>query len=357
MAINIKSPTIIAVAAAHGIPVRNPFESHHKNMYHWAIDEKETNPMVKTAFAMMSAPQTLPTLKAPPVGHAIARNTFLRRYRLPGLLNHIYVLVREQAYNHYKGNRTGMYFLASKIRYVFRRWRVGQKFLREKSLKLADISGKKFVFYPLHVEPEVALQGKSPEFLVQMTAIVSLARHLPADMVLVVKEHLSGAGRRPPAFYRQIRDLKNVIWLDVRELGLDIVQSATAVATITGSAGFEAAVLGIPVLSFGRHNLFNFLPHVFEIREEEQLRGFLETILNPEFPREKAAADGAKFLESVKDISFDLEDYNYHLTAEGFTAKSVEQATTMLEKSLITEPRPSATHSQSRDAAASRPGS
>ena len=333
--INQKSPAVGAVARAHGVPIRNPYESHHKNLYHWGIDEKETNPAIEGAFHSIEKTDVEVAVTAPPAGHAVARDVLLSRYALGGLLKSIYQMVREQAYNHYKGNnRQGMYYLKSKIRFVIRQWRDGRWLLKENSPKLSDLRNKTFVFFPLHVEPEIALQGKSPEFLVQTAAILSLARHLPADTLLVVKEHMSGAGRRPPGFYRQIRDLKNVVWLDVRELGLEVVRKATAVATISGSAGFEAAILGIPVLAFGRHNLFNFLPHVFEIREEEQLRGYLDKILGYEISKSDAVKDGALFLESVKSVSFDLDDYN-HLTAEGFSNNSSIQAVDKLVQGLL----------------------
>jgi hypothetical protein len=332
--LNQKSPAVVAVAGAHGVPVRNPYESHHENLYHWGVDEKETNPAVENAFHSMPKTEVSAAVTAPPAGHAVARDVLLSRYGTVGLLKITYQMVREQAYNHYKGNnRQGMYYLTSKIRYVVRQWRDGRWLLRQNSPTLSDLGDKRFVFFPLHVEPEIALQGKSPEFLVQIAAILSLARHLPANTVLVVKEHMSGAGRRPPGFYRQIRDLKNVVWLDVRELGLEVVRKATAVATISGTAGFEAAVLGIPVLAFGRHNLFNFLPHVFEIREEEQLRGYLKTILGDDVSKTAAIEAGARFLESVKSVSFDLDEYN-HLTASGFNDDSLLQAVDQLDKSL-----------------------
>ena len=36
----------------------------------------------------------------------------------------------------------------------------------------------------------------------QLTAINVLARDLPADYIIVVKEHLSALGRRPKDFYK-----------------------------------------------------------------------------------------------------------------------------------------------------------
>ena len=331
--INQKMPAVVAVAKSRGLIVRNPVDAHHKNFFHWSIDEKETNPLIELAFQSSTLQAQAAEVDAPPTAHVVARDLLLSRYGLKGMLKLLYQMTREQAYNHYKGNREGMYYLGSRIKYVLRQRRDGRRLIKEKSPTLADLAGKSFVFFPLHVEPEIALQGKSPEFLVQLSAIISLARHLPADTLLVVKEHISAAGRRPPAFYQQIRELKNVVWLDVRELGLEVVRASVAVATISGSAGFEAATMGIPVLTFGRHNLFNFLPHVFEIRDEVELGEYLKLILGGSVSKDAAVKDGGRFLESVKSVSFDLDDYN-HFTGKGFSERSVEAAVDGLEHSV-----------------------
>ena len=90
------------------------------------------------------------------------------------------------------------------------------------------------MFFPLHAEPESSLQVASPECLVQLSTITSLARDLPAGYYLAVKETYQTYGRRPSNFYDQIREFKNVVLLDMLELGLEVARRAEAVATITG---------------------------------------------------------------------------------------------------------------------------
>lgn len=127
----------------------------------------------------------------------------------------------------------------------------------------------------------------------------------------MVKETIHGVGRRPRDFYKQIAELKNVIFLDMMEYGLDVVQKAMATATITGTAGFEAAVLGRPVISFGRHNNYNIMPHVFTVSREEDLAHYISIIVNKKFDEAKAKADGARYLRAVIETSFDMGRYNY----------------------------------------------
>ena len=66
------------------------------------------------------------------------------------------------------------------------------------------------MFFPMVAEPEVALHGTAQDFFFQLSAINMISRDLPADYILLVKEHLLAVGRRPDNFYEQIHDLKNV---------------------------------------------------------------------------------------------------------------------------------------------------
>ena len=85
-----------------------------------------------------------------------------------------------------------------------------------------------------------------------------------------------------------------------------MVKNARAVSTISGTAGMEAAVLGIPVVTFGRHNIYNFLPHVHPVEREEDLRPALLAALDDHMDRDRTARDGARFLAALKAASFDL---------------------------------------------------
>jgi hypothetical protein len=127
-----------------------------------------------------------------------------------------------------------------------------------------------------------------------------------------VKETPYGIGRRPPHFYDQIARLHNVVMLSVDEPGFEVVRAAKAVAVIIGTTGHEAAILGKPVISFGRHNLFDELPHVFVVTDQAELRVLLGRALDARFDAEGARRAGRLFLRAVIETSFDMEDYTYH---------------------------------------------
>ena len=107
---------------------------------------------------------------------------------------------------------------------------------------------KSLFSFPLITEPEVALHGIADDFFFQLTAINLLARDLPADYIIVVKEHVKALGRRPKEFYKQITDLRNVVIADPSHFRLEYINKSKAVACITGTAAWEAVVSGIPVI-------------------------------------------------------------------------------------------------------------
>ena len=117
-------------------------------------------------------------------------------------------------------------------------------------------------------------------FFFQLSAINLIARDLPANYRLVVKEHLLAIGRRPKNFYQQIADLKNVLIADCIEPGVEYIKNAKATACLAGTAGWEASINGKPVISFSKNNIYNFLDHVYEVKNYSNLSNIIFSIFN-----------------------------------------------------------------------------
>jgi hypothetical protein len=253
------------------------------------------------------------------------RKRFVRDVALAGVARRCATILLRHAYWRLRGYAKAKgYYPLEEVAYIRRR-RADMLRLEALSRPLSSLEGRRFVYYPLHTEPETALQTLSPEYFYQLSAIAALARDLPAGVMLAVKETYEAVGRRPADFYRQIAEFKNVVILDMLELGLEVVRKADAVATITGTGGFEGAVLGKPVISFGRHNQYNILAHVYTVTDETRLEDDLRRALDPGFDRAKARRDGARFLEATKTISFDLAGF-HHAAADSVEAGVLDAA-------------------------------
>ena len=178
---------------------------------------------------------------------------------------------------------------------------------------LESLKGKKFIFFPLLTEPEIAIHGVADDFFFQLSAINIICRDLPADYILVVKEHLLSLGRRPKDFYAQINDLKNVVLVDPTDIGLEYVKKCNALACITGTAAWEAAVIGKPVISFSKNNSINILDHVFYVHDKGNLRPIFKKLENNIFPSESSVIDGAKFYKAFEKKLFKMKGFDYSI--------------------------------------------
>ena len=308
ISLQINGGTLDMIAArAHGIPVRSLTMARYKNNYSWLTDEFDHNAAIGEAFEKLgNRPPEHEDIELTLI-HLTNRDRVLAGrspFRLAKTLGHTTL---RRAYHKLRGYKKAQtYLLGSMLASQIRQWQSLRKMTGRDVSSLASLTGKRFVFFPLHTEPERALQAMSPEYFYQLSCIAAIARDLPAGVLLAVKEHPFAVGRRPADFYSQIQEFKNVVMLDLREFGLEVVRQADALVTITSTAGLEAAALGKPVISFGRHNLYNFLPHVRLVTEETQLKQHLHDMLNGSFDRELAVADGARLMEAIRMTSFDI---------------------------------------------------
>ena len=117
-----------------------------------------------------------------------------------------------------------------------------------------------FAFYPMHSEPEVALQvlGR-PYHKDQIELLRNLGASLPAGYTLLVKEHPRSFGLRPRGYYRRLMEIPNLRFAPVEMPTASIALHAHLVAVVSGTVGLEAAILGKPVLVLG-HPKYGPLP-------------------------------------------------------------------------------------------------
>lgn len=128
----------------------------------------------------------------------------------------------------------------------------------------------KFVYFPLHYEPERTTNPDGEAFHDQLKALVALRAFLPPDIAIVVKEHPSqflvadrGSRGRSPLFYALVKELHGVRFIGAAMNSMDVIRRCEAVATITGSVAVEAALMGKRVIVFGKP-WFQGCPNTFQ---------------------------------------------------------------------------------------------
>ena len=183
-----------------------------------------------------------------------------------------YQLIRTRG----KAIGTGQVYFGEKIKYLIQNYRNFKKESTRSYRKIEEMGH--YIYFPLHYEPEASLNGREPYFSNQMYAIEMLSKSVPTGVTVLVKEHWGGVGNRPAYWMDKISGFPRVEIADPFQDSIEIIKKSLATATITGTAGFEAAVMGKPVISLGSNYRFNFVDHVWFLNDIPSLRERLKWI-------------------------------------------------------------------------------
>jgi hypothetical protein len=159
-----------------------------------------------------------------------------------------------------------------------------------------------YVFFPLHYEPEVQLLLLAPYQTDQISVIKDVARSLPVQYKLVVKEHPAMVEYRPRSYYKALKKIPNVLLVKPTLSSFSIIPKAKMIFIITGTVGWEALMLRIPVITFG-HIFFNPLPMVTHCTDIETLPSLIvQKLQNPSHDEEALVAFLAALLKDSATV-------------------------------------------------------
>ncbi len=253
---------VSATTRMMGVPFRRMIGSRYKNYWFWTPDEYQSNPVIEPIFRTLLAWDIAELTEGYPTS-STRSSTYYRRVKFPKLVHRSASAAAQYLWWLWRGyERANNFDFWNLVLMPFREgWRYRQT-RRIARATIDDLGDTSFAFFPLHKELETSFLTRSPNFTNQHAAIMAVTRDLPAGIRLVVKENLLSIGTRPSSFLPQLADMQNVILLDVHESGIGAIRRCAFVATITGTAGLEAAGLGKPVLTFTPHVTYGFLNHV-----------------------------------------------------------------------------------------------
>ena len=109
-----------------------------------------------------------------------------------------------------------------------------------------------FVYFPLHLEPEMNVHVMGRRFFNQLDAVQALLGILPQGWTVLLKENpKQGYVHRGDAFYRRLRMLPGVRLVADEMPSARLIERSQLVATIVGTAGYEALLAGKACIHFG----------------------------------------------------------------------------------------------------------
>ncbi|MDD4287210.1 MAG: hypothetical protein PHO20_03920 [Candidatus Peribacteraceae bacterium] len=130
-----------------------------------------------------------------------------------------------------------------------------------------------FVYFPLHFQPEATTIPMGGVFADLILATRLLNATLPKDVLIYIKEHprRSGWQNRSIEYYKEFLELEKVRLVPTTVDTFALREHCLAVATVTGSAGFEALFREKPVFLFGSR-YFQFARGVFPVRSLQECK-------------------------------------------------------------------------------------
>jgi hypothetical protein len=164
--------------------------------------------------------------------------------------------------------------------------------------------GRPYVYLPLHLQPEATTLPLGGVYQDQSIVIETLVRGLPEDWLLVIKENPKQRfDKRQAHFYRSLSAHDSVRLVSRREDSFALSLAAEAVATVTGTAGWEALCLGRHALLFGP-GFYECAAGATRVRSVEDVRGALDSIQRgvAEAP---TPASCRSLLAALQDVSYE----------------------------------------------------
>ena len=189
-----------------------------------------------------------------------------------------------ESYNHY--GMSIQKILIFRIKKIIKS-KFRKRFLDNYSLTLQDIN-EKFIYFPLHVQPERTIDVDADFYQDQISLIEKIAKSMPIEYVLCVKENPGMRFRnwRKIEEYKRILNLPNVRLIHYSINALDLISKSSLVMTISGTAGLEAALYEKSSIVFSDVN-YEWLSSVTRIKNLENLSEEIKKSLNTNVEKEE----------------------------------------------------------------------
>lgn len=186
-----------------------------------------------------------------------------------------------------------------------------KKQLRRYYQRLAEKPDYKqpYVFFAPHYQPEATSNPSADIFVDQILAIEQLASNIPKGWFVYVKEHVSqfltiseGQKARFKYFYDDLRKIDNVRLISLNVESFDLIDHAKAVATLTGTVGWEAVLRKKPVIIFGI-SWYEAFPGVLKIASSDDAKKIQAHIKDYEY-NEKSVLNYLLTIQELAPLSY-----------------------------------------------------
>lgn len=137
-----------------------------------------------------------------------------------------------------------------------------------------------YIYFPLQYQPEMTTSPLGGVFVHQILAIRMLAHYIPSGTKIYVKEHPLLKHRthtRDINLYYELKKMKQVQLIPLDTNSNKLIENSVAVASMTGTVGYEAMYKEKPFLMFGERQM-KYSPSTFNIRNNDECKMAVEYV-------------------------------------------------------------------------------
>ena len=160
---------------------------------------------------------------------------------------------------------------------------------------------EKFIYFPLHYQPELKTSPLGGYYADLRLIAEILSYNSPEDVKIYIKEHpLQTIFGRDENYYRDLLDIPKIKLIKLEESSYSLIKNCIAVASVTGSAGFEGQFYGKSFLMFGDY-ITESMEGTYRIHTNEDCRKAIEEILA-----------GTNYVMSIKELKLFMKAMDLH---------------------------------------------
>ena len=187
-------------------------------------------------------------------------------------------------------------YLLDKIRIKARK-----KFI-EKYFKMDFTENRKFILFTLQVNAESAVLLDAPFYINQIEVVRNISKSMPADHLLLVKEHPASFVRswRSVGEYKELRNIPGVVLIHPSANSQELMKKSSLVISICGSSSLDAQFLEKPSIIFADTN-FSMIPSIQKVKEIEKLPELIKQTIS----RRIEPKEIEKYIQFVEKKSFE----------------------------------------------------
>lgn len=154
------------------------------------------------------------------------------------------------------------------------------------NLASVPVDGESYIFFPLHYQPEATTSPGGDIFVNQRLCVETMLKHTPESYMIYIKEHpqqfmthMLGQTSRIKEFYTDLTASPRVKLIPLDIDSYSLMANAKAVATVTGTVGWESIMHQKPVILFGMiwYEKFNGVLRITDENSAKKIKSFIES--------------------------------------------------------------------------------